>query len=178
MNAIYTLTSPANSPVNISQKKHSPTYSKNIYCCLLSERYSTWLRGYYTEWAHSLFPLPREWEFPLKTLIIHSLNNFTDSHLISSKPFAQLCLSAKKMEDQELILYLFLNTSNCMIDYQVLLVKLLPGTYTSLKHISKCDLRPLCPWKRNCQSTTPSSPPVTGGACAVVSCHQPFLVPL
>lgn len=79
------------------------------------------------------------------------------------------------MEDQELIFYLFLNTYNYVVDYQVLLVKLLPGTYTSLKHISKCDLYPLCPWKPNCQSATPSSP-VTGGACAVVSYHQPFLV--
>lgn len=35
MNPIYTLTSSANSPVNISQKKHFPTYSKifiAIYC--------------------------------------------------------------------------------------------------------------------------------------------------
>lgn len=36
MNAMYTITSPANSPVNISQKKHFPTYSKIFFavCCL------------------------------------------------------------------------------------------------------------------------------------------------
>lgn len=55
-----------------------------------------------------------------------------------------------------------------MSDYQVFLVKVLPGTYMSLTYISECDLGPTCFWKCNGLSLTPQLSPVIGWACGMV----------
>lgn len=138
-------------------------YLLGVYCLT---GYSSCHRGHQAEQAHGPFSLP--WE-----RIIHSFNNFSEPHVISLELVANHPQRKRNLRTNP-ILCIFLNTSNYMMDYQVLLVKLLPGTYMSLKYISNCDLGPICPWKMLLLVQYTHSAPMPGWACGVAeSCRQP-----